>query len=86
MKTPTTAPSAITCTPTKTAAMVDAIDEAFTHISKLEALLQNTYSESGPSFRNLRDDIQDSYLWACADLAAAVKTALESSFTDGGKP
>lgn len=80
MVNPTAAPSAITCTPTKTAAMVEAVDDAFANISKLEALLQLTYSESGPAFRNLRDDIQDSYLWACADLAAAAKTALESSF------
>ena len=70
----------------KTAAMVEAIDSAYAHISKLEALLQNTYSESGPAFRNLRDDIQDSYLWACADLAAAVKAALELSFADGVNP
>ncbi len=69
---------------TKTAAMVDAIDQAYAHISKLEALLQNTYSESGPAFRNLRDDIQDSYLWTCSDLAASVKTALELSFSETG--
>lgn len=65
---------------TKTAAMVDAIDEAYSHVSKLEALLMNTYSECGPNFRNLNDDIQDSYLWACADLATSIKAALEASF------
>ena len=65
---------------TKTAAMVDAIDQAYSHVSKLEALLQNTYSECGPTFRNLNNDLQDSYLWACADLATSIKAALEASF------
>lgn len=64
----------------KIAAMVDAIDQAYCHVSKLEALLQNTYSECGPTFRNLNDDMQDSYLWACADLATSIKDALEASF------
>ena len=65
---------------TKMETMVDAIDEAYIHVSKLEALLQNTYSECGPTFRNLNDDIQDSYLWACADLATSIKAALEAKF------
>ena len=73
-----------TATVTKTAALVDAIDQAYAHISKLEALLQNAHGESGPAFRNLHEELQDSYLWACADLAAAVKTALESSFSNAG--
>ena len=63
-----------------TVAMVDAIDEAYCHVSKLEALLQNTYSGCGPTFRNLNDATQDSYLWACADLAVSIKAALETSF------
>lgn len=67
---------------TKTEAMVDAIDKAYSHVSKLEALLQNAYGESGPTFRNLNDDLQDAYLWACADLAASLKAALEASFTE----
>lgn len=72
---------------TKIACLVEAIDEAYSHIKKLEALLQNTFSESGPAFRNLNEELQDSYLWACADLAASIKTALESSFRDaGGQP
>lgn len=73
--------SAKPTTPTSNiAAMVDAIDQAYNHVSKLEALLQNTYSESGPTFRNLNDATQDSYLWACADLAVSIKEALETSF------
>lgn len=42
---------------------------------KLHALLCGTYGESGESFRNFNDEIQDSYLWACADMAAALKDA-----------
>ncbi|MDD2883070.1 MAG: hypothetical protein PHQ58_21875 [Rhodoferax sp.] len=69
---------------TKTAAVVDAIDQAYAHISKLDALLQNAFGEAGPAFRNLHDDLQDAYLWACSDLAASVKTALELSFSETG--
>ena len=74
-------------TPTiNTVTMVDAIDEAYSHVCKLEALLQNTYSECGPTFRNLNDATQDSYLWACADLAKSIKDALEASFSIRRQP
>jgi len=76
---PTTA-SAITCAPAKVAAMVEAIDEAYGDILKLHALLQCTYGESGDSFRNMLDDMQDNYLWACNDLARKIEKTLEASF------
>lgn len=72
---------------TKIETMVDAIDLAYTQVTKLEALIQNTFGESGPNFRNLNDDLQDAYMWACADIAASIKAALESSFSHAkGKP
>jgi len=77
-----TAPSAITCTPSKTAALVGAIDEAYAKTLKLHAMLHCAHGEAGDTFRNLHDDLQDSFLWACADMAEAVKAALETSFAD----
>ena len=43
--------------------------------AKLHALLCNAYGEAGESFRGLNDELQDSYLWACTDIAAEIKAA-----------
>lgn len=43
---------------------------------KLHALLCNTYGGSGESFRSLNDDLQDSYMWACASLAGELEEAV----------
>lgn len=43
---------------------------------KLHALLSNTYGGSGESFRDLNDDLQDAYLWACASLAGELENAV----------
>ena len=68
---------------TKTTAMVDAIDAAHTHALKLQAMLQHSYGSSGEAFREMRNDVQDNYMWLCSDLANSIITALEASFTDG---
>ena len=47
----------------------DAIDIA---AKKLQAMLAHTYGESGEAFRNLNGRFQDTYLWACSDLADEV--------------
>lgn len=78
---PPTAPGAITCPPNKVIAMVTAIDAAYENILKLNALLANTYGDSGPTFRNMHDDLQDNYLWACTDLAKKIKDDLDASFS-----
>jgi len=44
-------------------------------ITKADALAAHTYGESGDSFRNLTDALQDNYLWALADLLREVKQA-----------
>ena len=41
---------------------------------KLHALLANAHGECGESFRNTSDSIQDTYLWACADLGMSCIT------------
>lgn len=35
---------------------------------KLTALLNHTFGNSGDSFRELDEGIQDSYMWACAEM------------------
>lgn len=41
---------------------------------KLDALLACTYGPNGESFRDNSGDTQDTYLWACSDLAYEIKT------------
>ena len=50
---------------------------------QLHALLVATYGLGGEGFRSLGHDLQDSYLWACADLADALRQALQRG-TEGG--
>lgn len=45
---------------------------------KLNALLAHTYGCSGEEFRNLNDEIQDSYMWACSDMASDIKELVYS--------
>ena len=51
----------------------DVIEGLWQKSAKLEALLVNAYGESGESFRNLNNDLQDTYIWACSDLAGEIK-------------
>lgn len=48
----------------------DALGEA---AQKLRAMLLHTYGESGEAFRNMNDSRQDTYLWACSDLAGEIE-------------
>lgn len=36
--------------------------------AKLAAMLNHTFGNSGEAFRSLSDDLQDNYLWACAEM------------------
>lgn len=47
----------------------DGIETLHTKLTHLRALLMVTYGGGGESFRTYSDNIQDEYLWACADLA-----------------
>ncbi|OAJ61497.1 hypothetical protein A6V36_24300 [Paraburkholderia ginsengiterrae] len=44
----------------------DRIDEL---VQKLSAMLTVTCGECGEPFRRMSDNIQDNYMWACADMA-----------------
>ena len=47
--------------------------------TKLQALLQNTYGNSGESFRSMADHLQDAYLWQCADLVDEIEGLMSES-------
>lgn len=47
--------------------------------TKLQALLQNTYGNSGESFRSMADHLQDAYMWQCADLADEIEGLVSES-------
>jgi hypothetical protein len=53
---------------------IDKIDKLGAASAKLDALLACTYGGPGESFRDMSDDLQDNYLWACSDLAGEIKT------------
>ena len=56
---------------------LDVLDREVRIALQLEALLQHAYGVGGESFRALSDELQDSYLWACADLAEELSDLLQ---------
>lgn len=54
----------------------DALEEIHTTCLQLEALLANTFGESGESFRNMNNELQDNYLWCCTNMASALKRSV----------
>lgn len=48
---------------------IETLDQLTAKTDKLAALLSLTYGTAGESFRNMADGVQDSVLWACAELA-----------------
>lgn len=59
--------------PTLPAVLEEASTRAHILAAKLNALLAFTYGESGDSFRNMSDHLQDEYMWSCSDMAAELK-------------
>jgi hypothetical protein len=52
---------------------LDLIDKVTAAAAQLDALLACTYGQNGESFRDNNDEIQDSYMWACSDIASNIK-------------
>lgn len=48
----------------------EGVETLHAKLTHLRALLMVTYGGGGDSFRSYSDEIQDTYLWACTDLAA----------------
>lgn len=55
----------------------DAFDRANEAALKLRAMLAVTYGSHGDSFRNMADDLQDSFMWACYDQIVIINEAIE---------
>ncbi len=60
-------------------ALAQNLEKASEICTKLQALLQNTYGNSGESFRSMADHLQDAYMWQCADLADEIEGLLSES-------
>lgn len=54
------------------------LDELSAAAAKLDALLTGTYGNSGDAFRDMNDELQDNYLWACAGIAEEIKRLVSS--------
>lgn len=53
--------------------ILDQAERLGTGLLQLEAMLCLCYGEGGEAFRCYSDDIQDSYLWSCADKVERLK-------------
>ncbi|MGE4238693.1 hypothetical protein [Hydrogenophaga sp.] len=58
---------------------IDLQDVVETKARQLRSLLFVTYGEetSGREFRGMSDELQDAYMWACADMAHDIVKALD---------
>ncbi|MBC7617876.1 MAG: hypothetical protein H7293_02600 [Candidatus Saccharibacteria bacterium] len=50
-------------------------------LAQLSALMAHAFGESGRAFRNMNDDLQDTYLWHCADVALDCNQAADDIHT-----
>lgn len=57
-----------TVTPRMMAMSADSAEKLQAVAAKLGAMLNHTFGNSGEAFRCLSDDLQDNYLWACAEM------------------
>jgi len=63
-------------------------DQIASRIQQLEAMLAMTFGESGESFRNMNDDLQDSFLWSCSSAITEIRQLwdLLTETKDGDAP
>lgn len=47
------------------------------YVAQVRALLVNTCGNSRDSFQCLEEELQDNYLWACADMVDRIAEAIE---------
>lgn len=62
---------------------IDLEDVVETKARQLRSLLFMTYGEqaTGAGFRGMSDQLQDAYMWACADIADDIVNALDKITT-----
>lgn len=56
-------------TTTTEADVIELHDKLDTKARQLRAMLHRTYGQAGDDFRTSSYELQDDYLWACADIA-----------------
>lgn len=49
---------------------LDRLDSLQQKLAHLDAMLLMTYGQAGETFRGMRDDVQDNFLWSCSVLAS----------------
>lgn len=54
---------------------LDKMDELETNLRQLKAMIECTYAEQGTTFRNLNDEMQDTFLWTVADKIQAAQVS-----------
>ena len=64
--------------PRADATRTDLYDELSSKTDHLAAMLDAIYGSGFESFSELSDQVQQSYLWACADLAHDCKSLIEA--------
>jgi hypothetical protein len=60
---------------------MDDFDRLSAVSKQLSALLHMTFGEGGASFRNHSEDIQDSFMWACGDMADELAKLVDVVFS-----
>lgn len=63
-------------------------DQIACRIQQLEAMLAMTFGESGESFRNMNDDLQDNFMWSCSSAIKEIRQLwdLLTQESDGDAP
>jgi hypothetical protein len=56
---------------------MDITDQIACRIQQLEAMLAMTFGESGESFRNMNDDLQDNFMWSCSSAIKEIRQLLD---------
>lgn len=62
--------------------IIDLKDVIDTKARQLRAMLELTWGEetNGETFRSMSADLQDTYMWACSDMARDIVNALEGIY------
>lgn len=60
---------------------LDDVDKLCALSTQLSALLRMIYGEGGEAFRNKSDALQDSFLWACGDMASEIARLVDAVFS-----
>lgn len=57
--------------------IIDLAQRITNSLHQLEAMIVHVYGEGGDAFRTLSVNVQDNYLWGCADKASIIREQAE---------